>query len=258
MTSTALLRHERSSLECVSDDDGPATRCNRRIIVPRYGGPDVMTVIQEPLPEPGPEEVRVRILVAGVGYPDVQIREGTYPGGPKPPFTPGYEFIGIVDKLGAGVEAFKLGQRVGAITVYGSHADYLCVPAWWLVPVPDGLDPAEAAIVVFNYVTAYQMLHRSARVREGERLLVHGAAGGVGTAVLQLGRLAGLELYGTAREPRPVLFRPSGRRRSTTPRAASSSASVRLPERVWTWYSTGSAGASHSVRIACSAAAGDW
>jgi NADPH:quinone reductase len=139
----------------------------------------------------------VRILVAGVGYPDVLIREGTYPGGPKPPFTPGYEFIGIVDKLGAGVEGLQLGKRVGAITVYGSHADYLCVPAWWLVPVPDSLDPAEAAIVVFNYVTAYQMLHRTARVRQGERLLVHGAAGGVGTALLQLGRLAGLELYGT-------------------------------------------------------------
>ena len=177
--------------------DPATTRRNRRIVVPRYGGPDVMTLIEEPLPEPGPREVRVRILVAGVGYPDVLIREGTYPGGPKPPFTPGYEFVGTVDKLGAGVEGFELGQRVGAITVHGSHADYLCVPAWWLVPVPDRLDPAEAAIVVFNYMTAYQMLHRTARVREGERLLAHGAAGGVGTAVLQLGRLAGLELYGT-------------------------------------------------------------
>ena len=168
--------------------------------MPRYGGPDVMTVVEEPLPEPGPGEVRVRVLVAGVGYPDVLIREGTYPGGPKPPFTPGYEFIGVVDKLGAGVEGLKLGQRVGALSVYGSHADYLCAPAWWLVPVPDGLDPAEAAIVVFNYVTAYQMLHRTAQVRRGERLLVHGAAGGVGTAVLQLGRIAGLELYGTGSE----------------------------------------------------------
>ena len=177
--------------------DPRATRRNRRIVVRRYGGPEVMTVIEEPLPEPGPGEVRVRILAAGVGYPDVLIREGTYPGGPRPPFTPGYEFIGTVDEFGAAVEEFQLGQRVGAISVYGSHADYLCVPAWWLVPVPDGLDPAKAAIVVFNYVTAYQMLHRAARVREGERLLVHGAAGGVGTAVLQLGRLAGLELYGT-------------------------------------------------------------
>jgi len=112
-----------------SCDPGP-TRRNRRIVVPRYGGPDVMSVIEEPLPEPGPGEVRVRILVAGVGYPDVLIREGTYPGGPKPPFTPGYELIGTVDKLGAGIEGIELGQRVGAISVYGSYADYLCVPAW--------------------------------------------------------------------------------------------------------------------------------
>jgi NADPH:quinone reductase-like Zn-dependent oxidoreductase len=102
-----------------------------------------------------------------------------------------------VDKLGAGASGFQLGQRVGAISVYGSHADYLCVPEWWLVPVPARLDPAEAAIVVFNYVTAYQLLHRTARARKGERVLVHGAAGGVCTALLQLGRLAGLELYGT-------------------------------------------------------------
>jgi NADPH2:quinone reductase len=156
-----------------------------------------MTFAAEPLPEPGPGEVRVRVVAAGVGYPDVLIREGTYPGGPKPPFTPGYEFVGTVDKLGAGVTGFEPGQWVAAIPVYGSHADYICVPDWWLVPVPAGLDPAEAAIVVFNYVTAYQMLHRTACARKGERLLVHGAGGGVGTAVLELGRLAGLELYGT-------------------------------------------------------------
>ena len=197
MIATTPSRGERASLETVVADEGRAARCNRRIMVSRYGGPDVMTVVEEPLPEPGPGEVRVRILVAGVGYPDVLIREGTYPGGPKPPFTPGYEFIGIVDKVGAGVKTFEIGQRVGALSVYGSHADYLCVPAWWLVPVPVGLDPAEAAIVVFNYLTAYQMLHRTARVRQRERLLVHGAAGGVGTAVLQLGRIDGLELYGT-------------------------------------------------------------
>jgi NADPH2:quinone reductase len=170
---------------------------NRRIVVPGYGGPEALTIVEEPIPEPASREIRVRIITAGVGYPDVLIREGAYPGGPRPPFTPGYELIGTVDKLGAGASGFELGQRVGAITVYGSHADYLCVPQWWLVPVPERLDPAEAAVVVFNYVTAYQMLHRTARVREGERVLVHGAAGGVGTALLQLGRLAGLELYGT-------------------------------------------------------------
>lgn len=82
---------------------------------------------------------------ARAGPAHVLIREGTYPGGPEPPFTPGYEFVGTVDKLGGGVIGFELGQRVAAITVYGSHASYLCVPAWWLVPVPAGLDPAEAA-----------------------------------------------------------------------------------------------------------------
>lgn len=179
------------------DDAGTAVR-NRRIVVPRFGGPDLMKVVEEEIPEPGPGEVRVRIVVAGIGFPDVVIREGTYPGGPKPPFTPGYDFIGTVDKLGAGVTGVDLGQTVGAITVYGSYADYLCVPASWLVPVPAGLDPAEAVSLVFNYVTAYQMLHRAARVKKGDRLLVHGAAGGVGTAVLQLGQLAGLELFGTA------------------------------------------------------------
>jgi NADPH:quinone reductase len=156
-----------------------------------------MTIVEEPIPEPGPREIRVRIIAGGVGYPDVLIRAGTYPGGPRPPFTPGYEFIGIVDKLGAGARGFEPGQRVGAITVHGSHADYLCVPDWWLVSVPERLDPAEAAIVVFNYVTAYQMLYRTGLAREGKRVLVHGAAGGVGTALLQLGRLGGLELYGT-------------------------------------------------------------
>jgi NADPH2:quinone reductase len=156
-----------------------------------------MTIVEEPIPEPRPAEIRVKIIAAGVGYPDVLIREGTYPGGPRPPFTPGYELIGTVDKLGARASGFELGQRVGAITVYGSHADYLCVPQWWLVPVPDRLDPAEAAIVVFNYLTAHQMLHRTAGAREGERVLAQGAAGGVGTALLQLGRLAGLKLYGT-------------------------------------------------------------
>jgi NADPH2:quinone reductase len=173
---------------------------NRRIVMPRYGGPEVMTIVEEPIPEPRPKEIRVRIIAAGVGYPDVLIREEMYPAGPRPPFTPGYEFIGIVDKLGAGATRFELGQRVGAITVYGSHADYLCVPEWWLVPVPERLDAAEAAVVIFNYVTAYQMLHRAAGAREGERVLVHGAAGGIGTALLQLGRLAGLELYGTGTE----------------------------------------------------------
>jgi NADPH2:quinone reductase len=176
-----------------------AARVNRRILMTRYGGPELMTVVEEPLPEPGPGEVRVRIQFAGVRFPDVLVREGTFPGGPKPPIHPGYDFIGTVDKLGPGVSAAAVGQRVGAITVYGSHADYLCVPAGWLVPVPVDLDPPEALVVVFNYVTAYQMLHRTARVRAHKRLLIHGAAGGTPCAAAGASSCSG-----TTRPPSPA------------------------------------------------------
>lgn len=147
---------------------------------------------------PAAGEVRVQALAAGVGFPDVLMREGTYPGGPRPPFTPGYDLVGRVDALGAGVVTPRLGQMVAALTVWGSYAQYVCLPATGLVPVSPGLDPTEAVALVLNYTTAYQILRRVARARRGERALVHGAAGGVGAAALQLGRLAGLELYGAA------------------------------------------------------------
>jgi NADPH2:quinone reductase len=140
----------------------------------------------------------MRVHAAGVAFLDLLMREGTYPGGPKPPFTPGYDLVGEVESTGAGVRGLQVGQRVAALTVYGSYTDWICLPADDLVPVPDGLDAAEAVSLVLNYVTAYQLLHRAARVAPGERILVQGAAGGVGTAILQLGRLAGLEVFGTA------------------------------------------------------------
>ena len=103
----------------------------------------------------------------------------------------------MVDRLGDGVSALEPGQIVAALPISGAYAEFVCLPQRELVPVPSGLDAAEAVSLVLNYVTAYQMLHRSAKVREGQRALIHGAAGGVGTALLQLGRLAGLEMYGT-------------------------------------------------------------
>lgn len=171
---------------------------SKRIVVPRHGGPELMRVIEEDLPEPGEGQVRVRILAVGIGFPDLLIREGTYPGSPKAPFTPGYDLVGVVDKRGPGSSLFTEGQRVAALTVWGSYTQFLCLPERELVAVPEGLDPAEAVSLVLNYVTAFQLLHRAARVKPGERVLVHGAAGGVGTALLQLGKLAELELYGTA------------------------------------------------------------
>jgi NADPH2:quinone reductase len=125
------------------------------------------------------------------------MREGLHPETPSVPFTPGWDLIGIVDRLGAGASGIEPGQVVAALPIVGAYAEFVCLPQRELVPVPSGLDPAEAVSLVLNYVTAYQMLHRSAKVRRGQRVLIHGAAGGVGSALLQLGRLAGLEMYGT-------------------------------------------------------------
>ncbi|WP_028927938.1 zinc-binding dehydrogenase [Pseudonocardia acaciae] len=173
-------------------------RKSRRIRVAAFGGPERLTLVEEPEPEPALGEVRVRSLAVGVGYPDLLIREGTYPGGPTPPFTPGYDLVGTVDKLGAGVAGFAPGETVAAITVFGGYADLVCVPAEHLAPVPAGVDPAEAVCLALNYITAYQMLVRVAHARPGARVLVHGAAGGVGSAALEVARPARLAAYGTA------------------------------------------------------------
>src|SRR6478672_4312322 len=164
----------------------------KRVVVERFGGPEVVTVVEEADPRPGPGEVRVRVLAAGVSFTDAQIRAGTYMGGPKPPFTPGYELVGIVEELGPGCSRLREGVRIGALTVWGADAERVCVPEEHAVEVPEDLDPAEIVSLIFPYMTAYQMLHRTARVMRGERVLVHGAAGRVGTAVLELGAQAGL------------------------------------------------------------------
>lgn len=138
------------------------------------------------------------MLAAGVAFTDTMIRKGQYPDvKAKPPFTPGYDMVGVVDKMGPDIESIKVGQQVAALTVIGAHSDYICVEVDRLVLVPDDLDPEDAVVLVLTYVTAYQMLHRIAEVKPGERILVHGAAGGVGTAMIQLGKLHDLEVFGT-------------------------------------------------------------
>jgi NADPH2:quinone reductase len=168
-----------------------------RIIVTHYGGPEELRVVEEECPEPRHGEVRVRVLAAGVSLPDLMMREGIHPETPPVPFTPGWDLVGVVDRLGDSVSGIEPGQIVAALPITGAYAEFVCLPQRELVPVPAGLDAAEAVSLVLNYVTAYQMLHRSAKVKPGQRMLVHGAAGGVGSALLQLGRLAGLEMYGT-------------------------------------------------------------
>src|SRR5437764_10324945 len=170
----------------------------KRVVVDHYGGPEVLRVMEEDDPRPGVGEVRVRVLAAGVSFTDSQLRAGTYLGVPKPPFTPGYELVGVVEELGPGCSRLREGDRIAALTVWGAYAERVCVPEADAVEVPEDLDPAEVVSLVLTYVTAYQVLHRVAMVKSGETVLVHGAAGRVGTAVLELGALAGLRLYGTA------------------------------------------------------------
>jgi NADPH2:quinone reductase len=176
---------------------------NHRVVVSRHGGPDVLQVVEEDFPEPGSGEVRVKVLAAGVSAFDLMYRRwGWLPGSPRVPFSLGEDIVGAVDKLGTGVTSLEPGQMVAggtwALGVGGGYTESVCLPAGELVVVPSGLDPAEAVCLVVNYLTAHLHLHRYGRVRSGERILVHGAAGGVGTALLQLGKLAGLEMYGTA------------------------------------------------------------
>jgi NADPH:quinone reductase-like Zn-dependent oxidoreductase len=168
-----------------------------RIIVTHYGGPDALRVVEEECPEPKDREVRVRVLAAGVSLPDIMAREGIHPETPPVPYTPGWDLVGVVDRLGNGVTGFAPDQIVAAMPIHGAYAEFVCLEQRELVPVPSGLDAAEAVSLILNYITAYQMLHRSAKVKSGERVLFHGASGGVGTALLQLGRLAELEMYGT-------------------------------------------------------------
>jgi NADPH:quinone reductase-like Zn-dependent oxidoreductase len=170
----------------------------KRVIVDHFGGPEVLRVVEDTDPIPGPGEVLVRVLVAGVSYTDAMLRAGTYLGVPKPPFTPGYELVGVVEKLGRGCSRLRVGQRVASLTVWGADAECVCVLERDAVEVPDDLDPAEVVGLVLTYMTAYQLLYRTAQAKSGETVLVHGAAGRVGTAILELGALEGLRLIGTA------------------------------------------------------------
>jgi NADPH:quinone reductase len=190
----------RRRSQCVVAAVGTATDrgcAMKRVVVEDFGGPEVLRVVEEDDPRPGPGEVRVRVLAAGVSFTDAQLRAGTYIGGPKPPFTPGYELVGVVEALGPGCFRLREGDRIGALTVWGADADRVCVPEAGTVEVAEDLDPAEVLSLLFPYMTAYQVLHRTAMAKSGEAVLVHGAAGRVGTAALELGALAGLRLYGT-------------------------------------------------------------
>jgi 2-desacetyl-2-hydroxyethyl bacteriochlorophyllide A dehydrogenase len=167
------------------------------ILLPHAGGPEVLVAQERQLPPVGRREVLIEMEATGVLFAEVQMLRGRYPGQPKFPFVPGYDVVGTV--LEAGAESgFRSGQRVAAMTRTGAWSRHLVLAAKGLVEVPAGLDPVDAVALVTNGVTAYQMVHRSARVRAGSTVLVHGASGGVGTLLTQLAVGAGATVIGTA------------------------------------------------------------
>jgi len=184
----------------------------KKVILNEFGGPEVLQVVEEAnLPEPGAGEVRVKVQAASATFTDTMVRKGVYYGLKEtPPFPPGYDMVGVVDKVGAGVTGLEVDEIVADLTVWGAYTEYILRPADALVPVPVGLDPAEEVSMVLSYVTAYQMLHRSANVQRGQKILVHGAGGAVGTALLELGRLLDLEMYGTASKSKHELVKSLG------------------------------------------------
>jgi len=178
----------------------------KSIVAAKRGGPEVLQVVENELHAPAAGEVRIKVLATGVGRTDVNYRYGYSPFSPRVPFVPGYEIMGVVEAVGAGVTRVAAGDRVAALTGHGGYTEMIYLGQEHLVQVPPPLAPAEVAVLTLNYVSAWQMLHRVAGVKAGDIVLLIGASGGVGTALLQLGRLAGLKMYGTAsREKHTIL-----------------------------------------------------
>lgn len=170
----------------------------RAVMMTRKGGPEVLETVELPLRAPEAGEVRVRVRACGVGSTDTLMRTGYYPYAPKLPFVQGYDVVGDVDAVGDGVTTVAVGDRVCCLSVWGGYAEMFYRGADELVVVPPGLDDAEVVALILNYVTAYQMLHRTAKQQKGETCLATGANGGVGLALLELCALHGVTAYGAA------------------------------------------------------------
>ena len=178
--------HKEKTMKCKS------------VIVTRRGSPKVLKIIENNLCAPSPGKARIKILAAGVCYDDIAARIGNRPFLPKIPFVPGYTIVGAVDAIGEGVANVAVGDRVAALTKLRDDAEYIFWDAESLVHVPTSLDPAKTVILVLNYLVASQVLHWIARVKPGDKALLVGASAGVGTAFLQLSKLAGFRMYGLA------------------------------------------------------------
>ncbi len=183
-----------------------------RIVISKFGAPGVLQkVTEDALPSPKKGQIRVKVLATSACFTDTLIRRGIYPAvRNKPPFSPGYDLVGTVDAIGEGVNHLSIGQKVADLTVIGAYSEYICLNADDVVQVPENLDNAETVSLILTYLTAYQMLHRVARVKKGDRILIHACSGAVGTAMLQLGKLLNLKMYGTVSKHKSKFIRDMG------------------------------------------------
>jgi len=183
----------------------------RSVWITRTGPPEAMEVRETPDPAPGPGQALIRVRASGVNFADVMARLGLYPDAPPRPCVVGYEVAGTVEALGPGVDGdLTIGRRVVALTRFGGYAEAVAVPAAQIFPLRDAMGFEEAAAIPVNYLTAVLMLRHFGNVKRGERVLVHAAAGGVGMAAIQLCRIAGAEVIGTASAGKHALLREAG------------------------------------------------
>lgn len=183
----------------------------KAVWIPKFGKPDVLELREQPDPAPRPREVRVRVRAAGINFADVMARQGLYQDAPPPPMVVGYEVSGVIDAVGDGVTERSAGDRVLALTRFGGYADTVCIDAAQTLAMPEQMSFEEGAALPVNYLTAYHMLFNVFRVRAGDHVLIHQAAGGVGTAATQLARsVGGVTTYGTASQAKHDYVRANG------------------------------------------------
>jgi NADPH2:quinone reductase len=183
-----------------------------RIVISKFGAPEVLQKVTEnELPKPKGDQVRVKVLATSACFTDTLIRRGIYPAvRNKPPFSPGYDLVGVVDALGEGVKNLSEGQKIADLTVIGAYTEYICLDAKSVIPVPDNLDDSEAVSMILSYMTAYQMLYRCKQIKKGSTILIHACSGAVGTALLQLGKILNLKMYGTASKSKHKFIQDMG------------------------------------------------
>lgn len=170
----------------------------RQVWITKAGAPEVLKVREAPDPQAGNGQVRVRVKAAGINFADLMARVGMYPDAPKIPCVVGYEVSGTIDQMGEGVTGFAIGDRVFAMPRFGGYSDTIVVPAGQAIQMPPRMTFEEAAALPVVYLTAHHAMHYTGNLREGSRVLVHSAAGGVGIAAVQLAKARGCVIFGTA------------------------------------------------------------